>query len=138
MAQDRDKGKAGAGDPVLMARNDPPRQLKVDREPVAAPRSILPTAPAKVSPALAYTGPDSGQFVWTGALNAGDSVTISGMTTEVSGSYLPGIAVQLEIVPPVVTVVTAPSASNRFKTVVLKNTSGRTQNLIIVKWKVTP
>jgi serine/threonine-protein kinase len=91
-----------------------------------------------VVPPPPYAGPGSGQFVWTGALNSGDSVTISGTAPEVSGAYLPGVPVELEIVPPVVTVVTAPAKSNKFKTVVLKNTSGRAQNLIIVKWKVLP
>ena len=168
VAQNKNKEKAGKDQPVLMARNDLPKAksepsfAEPERPKAPAAKSEVKEEPALVertkpspqrqadplraterstrptNPSIPYTGPDSGQFVWTGALNAGDSVTISGVVPEVSGTYLPGVAVQLEVVPPLVTVVTAPSASNKFKSVVLKNTSGRTQNLIIVKWKVTP
>jgi serine/threonine-protein kinase len=125
--------------PVLIAKDFSARKQDATRPsaPVPAEPKVSAVPPkATIAKPAPYTGPDSGQFVWTGTLNAGDSVTVTASATEVSGAYLPGVAVQIEVVPAVVVVATAPSPANKFQTMVLKNSSGRAQNLIIVKWKV--
>ncbi len=136
------------------------QQPVADQKPEPEPRQILLTSPAtskppaqesQLTPSAAkqqetkqpeiksepmYRGPREGQFVWTGRLNAGATVTLDDNASSTSGVRLPGVPVKVEIVPALLEIARAPSKANRWRSVTIGNSTGRTQTLIIVKWKV--
>ena len=133
---------AASPDPVTASKQvaaAPPKPVTTPpAKPVVArpivDRPVIPPDPAPVVPA--YSGPSTGQFLWTGKLPAGESVTLAHGSQSVSGDFLPGVPVELELTPSVLEVASAPAKGNGWKTLTIRNTTARTQSLIIVKWKV--
>jgi hypothetical protein len=105
----------------------------------------VPTLPATKSDGIkqvvakqepVYKGPREGQFIWTGKLPAGESVTLDGKASSLSGAQFPGVPVRVEVVPAVLSIAQVPSKANRWRSVTIGNSTSRAQTLIIVKWKV--
>ncbi len=82
-----------SGSPLAV---DPGPAFGSDRAPARGP-APLPEPP----PAVSYTGPSSGKFIWTGYLAPGQTVTIDGRRAS-SGSVngvLPGVPVRISVYP---------------------------------------
>jgi serine/threonine-protein kinase len=119
-------------------------ESKPDEPPAESPRTTLEAAPASQPvaphavkqdrPAL-YTGPREGRLVWTGDLQPGQQVDLGSRNTAVAGA-LPGVPVSIEVHPASVTVVTPPSASNDWRSLVVRN-DGKKQVVVLVNWTVT-
>ncbi|HUI54342.1 MAG TPA: protein kinase [Bryobacteraceae bacterium] len=99
------------------------------------PKAILETKPPELA---RYSGPKDGRMIWTGELEPGQvlDMTAAVSRTSVSGA-LPGEPVSIEIHPDSVHIVTPPSATNKWRTLVVRNEGRVRQVSIVVSWHVT-
>jgi hypothetical protein len=86
-----------------------------------------------VRPAVGYQGPKEGVVTWTGGAGRSQRITISNGNPQVSGAF-PGVAIEATSSDPKVRIVTAPSESSGWKTVVVQTEANETK--ISIAWKV--
>jgi hypothetical protein len=138
-------GVVASTPPALKAAPKPPAPAEPAKRPEAPPEAAARAVPPPAAPARKeepaepqYAGPSSGELLWTGSLDAGAELQIAAGTAStgsLSGQALPPARVALEITPPVVEVTVPPGRGNGWKAV-LKNSSGRRQNLLMIRWAV--
>jgi hypothetical protein len=91
--------------------------------------------PAPVRPA--YSGPTSGEVVWTGQLDKEGSVTITGGTaTEGSlRGVFPGVPISIEVDARDIGLLESPRASNGWNRLTIRSHKKR-NGPIVIRWKV--
>ena len=113
--------------------------LSPDATPAAAPepaQTAPPTAP-QVKTAIRYNGPLSGVATWTGKLEKGQVLTITGGTPSMgvlSGAGLPGVPVHITVDQTNLGFAVMPNASNGYLTVALRSHAKHGQ--ITIHWSV--
>ena len=105
--------------------------------PAVAPQSNLAALRAPVQRGE-YSGALSGALVWSGLLNAGETLVIQGGRAA-SGLLigdLPRVPVSLDVIGPGAVIAESPSAANQFDRIVLRNTSSGAIRGIVIRWRV--
>lgn len=113
------------------AATETPRRTEILRPERAVPR------PGPTPPAAGYSGPAAGVIVWSGQLEKGAAVSISGTQPSagtVNGT-LPGVPVLIEVDPKDVGVAEAPGPSNGWKSFSLRSRKGR-HTVVTIRWRV--
>jgi hypothetical protein len=114
---------AVASPPPVSVPAPAPKKQKIETTPPAHPRPIVPAV---------YAGPKEGRIVWTGELDVGQELDLSAKSAAISGS-LPGVPVTIEVHPSSLKILTAPSAANQWRGLVVRN-EARKQVAIMVNW----
>lgn len=133
--------RPGAVKPAMV---DEPRAVPpvpMPETPKAEPKPVVPVPPERKKPEPAkpepvYRGPKSGEAAWTGQLGPGESLVLSPGDPSLSGAFLPGVPVRVQLVPDVFDVTAPPSPANRWKSLSLRNSTGHPVSLILIKWTV--
>ncbi|MBV9266877.1 MAG: zinc-ribbon domain-containing protein [Acidobacteriaceae bacterium] len=123
--------QAGAG--ATKAESEAPSRAVP--APVAPARSAEPQP--NIAPTPAYTGPSSGTLVWTGKLDKGQTLTITGnnaSTGSLSGQPLPGVPVRLTVLQSNLGFDDRPNSANGYRGVSLK--SHGKHDRITIQWEV--
>lgn len=113
------------------AASEAPRRTEILR-----PEREFPS-PGQVRQAPAYQGPASGVIVWSGQLEKGAAISVSGNQSSVGSvnGALPGVPVLIEVDPKDVGVAEAPGPSNGWKSFSLRSRKGR-HTVVTIRWRV--
>jgi hypothetical protein len=85
----------------------------------------------------AYSGPISGELVWTGQLDKESSVTINGGTATAGSlrGVLPGVPISIEVDAKDIGLIESPRASNGWSRLTIRSHKKRNAP-ITIRWKV--
>lgn len=113
------------------APSEAPRRTEILR-----PEREFP-APTQPRPTPAYQGASSGVIIWSGQLEKGAAISISGNQSSVGtvNGALPGVPVLIEVDPKDVGVAEAPGPSNGWKGFSLRSRKGR-HTVVTIRWRV--
>ncbi len=120
-----------ATQPVPPARTAPSVPQVTKPEPAAPSVPVQPPAPA------AYTGPSSGDLIWSGKLEKNGTITIQGSSSS-SGTLrgrFPGVPVLIQIQPTDLGVAEVPSPQNGWDKIVLRSRVNRL-SVVTIHWTV--
>lgn len=134
----------------LKLQEPPPKAADTARPPAPTPPQPEPAqaAPSPQAnlppfrPALKpdeYSGPLRGNLVWTGSLNPGDTLTIQGGQA-IAGNllgHLPRVPVTVDLVAARgAKIIEPPSAANQFDRIVVRNSSARLIQSLVIRWRL--